>query len=193
MVLSEEYARAIHFILHGFGKGIGIDFKSCNLVGVCHSMRSAAMSTLNVIPLCNPSTRVLSQDPDQDNVIHLSHGGAILIEPMFTHPTYFGGALKFLTDGAVKRRDVWSSREKANKVFRERSFKSWDSRVIELHVVCVHTSARCFVLALIGRQKYGLRELPTLTYPDKTEGVTLSCTMVQEAVYYLVGSRSKVG
>ena len=121
----------------------------------------------------------------------VSWWGAILIEPMFTHPAYFGGANKFLTEGAVKRRDIWPSREEANNVFRERSFKSWDPRVIGLHVVCVHTSVRCFVLALIGRQKYGLRELPTLTYPDKTEGVTLSCTKVQEEVSCLVGSRFK--
>jgi pimeloyl-ACP methyl ester carboxylesterase len=64
----EEYARAIHLILNGFGKGIGIDFKSRNLVGVGHSMGTAAMSALNIIPLCDPSTHLLSQNPNQDNV-----------------------------------------------------------------------------------------------------------------------------
>jgi hypothetical protein len=64
----EEYARAIHLILNGFGKGIDTDFKSRNLVGVGHSMGTAAMSALNIIPLCDPSTHVLSQNPNQDNV-----------------------------------------------------------------------------------------------------------------------------
>ncbi|KAI0252840.1 Alpha/beta hydrolase fold-1 [Lactifluus subvellereus] len=144
----EEYARAIHLILNGFGKGIGIDFRSRNLVGVGHSMGTTAIIlTRTMYPF-------------------VSWSGAILIEPMFTYPAHFGGANKFLTEGAVKRRDVWSNREEARKVFRERSFKSWDPRVIDLHV------------------KYGLRELPTLTYPGNTEGVTLSCTKVQEEATY---------
>ncbi len=39
----EDYARAIHLILNGFGKGIDVDFQSRILVGVGHSMGSAAM------------------------------------------------------------------------------------------------------------------------------------------------------
>ncbi|KAH9988119.1 Alpha/beta hydrolase family-domain-containing protein [Russula compacta] len=144
----EEYARAIHLILNGFGKGIDVDFNSRNLVGVGHSMGASAIIL----------TRTMHP------VVPLS--SAILVEPMFVHPDYHKGAHKFLVEGAVKRRDVWSSREEAHKLFRERSFKSWDPRCIDLQV------------------RYGLRELPTSTYPDKTQGVTLSCTKVQEAATY---------
>lgn len=87
-------------------------------------------------------------------------------------------------EGAVKRRDMWTSSEEAHKLFRERVFfKSWDSRSIDLHVVRirVHFYPRCLYV-LIDGQRYGLRALPTLTYPDKTQGVTLACTKVQEAV-----------
>jgi hypothetical protein len=90
---------------------------------------------------------------------------------------------KFLEEGAVKRRDAWVSSEEAHKHFRERVFNSWDSRSIDLHVVRirVHFYSRCLHV-LIEVQRYGLRALPTLTYPGKTQGVTLSCTKLQEAV-----------
>lgn len=39
----EDYGRAIHLILNGFGKGIDVDFQSRNLVGVGHSMGATAM------------------------------------------------------------------------------------------------------------------------------------------------------
>jgi hypothetical protein len=39
----EDYGWAIHLILNGLGKGIDVDFKSRNLVGVGHSMGAAAM------------------------------------------------------------------------------------------------------------------------------------------------------
>ena len=40
----EEYARAVHLVLNGLGKGINVDFKSRNLVGVGHSMGASALS-----------------------------------------------------------------------------------------------------------------------------------------------------
>jgi hypothetical protein len=42
----EEYARTIHLILSGFGKGIEVDSKSHSLVGVGHSMGMVATSIL---------------------------------------------------------------------------------------------------------------------------------------------------
>ncbi|KAI0301277.1 Alpha/beta hydrolase fold-1 [Russula brevipes] len=136
----EEYARAIHFVLNGFGKGIDVDFKSRNLVGVGHSMGvSAIILTRTMHPF-------------------VSWSSAILVEPVFVHPDFAGGSTN-LAAGAVKRRDMWSSREEAHKLFRERSFKS-------------------------GIFRYGLRELPTLTFSDKTQGVTLNCTKVQEEATY---------
>jgi len=34
-------------------------------------------------------------------------------------------------------------------------------------------------------QQYGLRDLPTAAYPDRANGVTLSCTREQEAAGYM--------
>jgi hypothetical protein len=48
---------------------------------------------------------------------------------------------------------------------------------------CVSTLSDLQVV-LTAVQRYGLRELPTLTYPDKAQGVTLTCTKVQETVRY---------
>ena len=58
---------------------------------------------------------------------------------MFLHPNFFYRTGKFLTESAIKRRDVWHSREEAHRLFRERSLKSWDPRVIDLYVLY----ARC--------------------------------------------------
>ncbi|KAF8257766.1 Alpha/beta hydrolase fold-1 [Lactarius quietus] len=144
----DEYARAVHLVLNGLGKGIDVDFKSRNLVGVGHSMgASAIVLTRTIHPFVTWST-------------------AIFVEPMIVHRKNFTGQNKFLLKGALQRRDTWSSREEAQKVFRERSLKSWDPRVVDIYI------------------KYGLRELPTLTYPDKTQGVTLTCTKVQEFATY---------
>ncbi|OLL26362.1 Peroxisomal membrane protein LPX1 [Neolecta irregularis DAH-3] len=63
---------------------------------------------------------------------------------------------------SAKRQDIWLSREDAAKYFSSRPFyQNWDPRVLKLHL------------------KYGLRDLPTATYPDK-KGVTLTTTKHQE-------------
>ena len=48
----------------------------------------------------------------------------------------------FLEQNAAKRRDVWPSREAARELFVARSFKDWDPRVLELHVVSSPVRAR---------------------------------------------------
>ena len=68
----------------------------------------------------------------------VSWSTAILVEPMIVHRDYLAGANKFLLEGALKRRDVWSSREEAHKFLRARSLKSWDPRVVDIYVVCMH-------------------------------------------------------
>ena len=113
----------------------------------------------------------------------VSWSSAILVEPMTVHPVHSKSVNRFLVGGAVKRRDMWSSSEEAHKFFRERAFKSWDSRSIDLHVVRIYFYSMCLYVLTDG-QRYGLRALPTLTYPDKTQGVTLTCTKIQEAVRY---------
>jgi hypothetical protein len=111
----------------------------------------------------------------------VSWSSAILVEPMFLHPDFLYRTGNFLAESAIKRRDVWHSREEAHKLFRERSLKSWDPRVIGLFVVRIHSMSDVPV-ALTTVQRYGLRELPTLAYPDRARGVTLKCTKVQESV-----------
>ncbi len=54
---------------------------------------------------------------------------------MFLHPDFLYRTGNFLAGSAIKRRDVWSRREEAHKLFRERSLKSWDPRVLDLYVV----------------------------------------------------------
>ena len=102
---------------------------------------------------------------------------------MFLHPNFTRRTGNFLVESTIKRRDVWPSREEAHKLFRERSLKSWDPRVIDLYVVRIHFMSDVPVV-LTAVQRYGLRELPTLAYPDKTRGVTLNCTKVLESVRY---------
>jgi len=147
-VTWEEFAQAIHLILNGFGKGIDVDFKSRNLFGVGHSMGAAAIVLSRTM---YPSVQWSS---------------VILVEPMYISPDNLQKTSMTLAGGANKRRDVWPSRDGAYKQFRERSFKSWDPRLVNIHA------------------RYGLRELPTLIHSDKAQGVTLKCTKVQEAATY---------
>jgi hypothetical protein len=135
IVSWEEYARAIHLVLNGFGKGINVDFKSRNLVGVGHSMGVSAMSAPPppYPPILNSS---LYWRSILTRTMHpfVSWSSAVLVEPVFVHPDHAAGSTN-LAAGAVKGRDMWSSREEAHKLFRERSFKSWDLRSIDLYVV----------------------------------------------------------
>jgi len=85
------------------------------------------------------------------------------IDPVTGPPTSLSSFLERMT---AKRRDVWSSREDTAKYCSSRQWgKNWDPRVLKLYL------------------KYGLRDLPTATYPDK-KGVTLTTTKYQEACTY---------
>jgi len=65
-------------------------------------------------------------------------------------------------------KDIWPSRPAALEWFSKRiPWNRWDPRVLHLFV------------------KYGLRDLPTATYPDNKEGVTRSCTREQAAQSYI--------
>ncbi|KAF8474706.1 Alpha/beta hydrolase family-domain-containing protein [Kalaharituber pfeilii] len=72
---------------------------------------------------------------------------------------------------SARRRDIWPSREEAEKFFRSRSFyNAWDPRVLELQL------------------KYGLRPLPTAIYPvppNSKSAVTLTTTKHQEVMTFL--------
>ncbi len=120
----------------------------------------------------------------------VSWSRAILVEPMFAHPAYEERMRRSMVAGVLKRRDVWSTHEEAHIFFRGPALKSWDARSIDFYTVRIpfYTTS---LLTLIGGQRCGLRELPTLAYPDKMQGVTLSCTKVQEAVRCRVAYPSK--
>ncbi|KAI0768240.1 Alpha/beta hydrolase fold-1 [Trametes elegans] len=104
----------------------------------------------------------------------LPYVSVILVDPMLIPPTA-SPVRNMLLEGAEKRRDIWPSREAAYAQFSSRpTWKAWDPRLLKIYV------------------RYGLRELPTAEYPDKTEGVTLTCTKAQEAACFRDGlSRTK--
>ncbi|KAH7917009.1 hypothetical protein BV22DRAFT_1052754, partial [Leucogyrophana mollusca] len=80
-----------------------------------------------------------------------------LFEPMMMGRKWTESIPNFVLEGVLKRRDVWQSKEEAFKIMKSRpGWKSWDERVLRLLV------------------NHGLRSLPTLNYPDKTDGVTLN-------------------
>ncbi|KAJ7691606.1 hypothetical protein B0H17DRAFT_1201023 [Mycena rosella] len=69
---------------------------------------------------------------------------------------------------AQKRTDIWASRQLARTWFQR-----W------------HPWKRLDAHALDSFLKYGLRDLPTPAYPDRADGVTLSCTRAQETASYM--------
>ncbi|KAH9848691.1 Alpha/beta hydrolase fold-1 [Lenzites betulinus] len=99
----------------------------------------------------------------------LPYVATILVDPMVLPPTGEPTTTTRnpLREGAEKRRDIWPSRDEAFAQFSSRpSWKAWDQRVLRLYV------------------EHGLRTLPTAEYPDKTEGVTLTCPKTQEAASF---------
>ncbi|KAL1743644.1 Alpha/beta hydrolase fold-1 [Schizophyllum fasciatum] len=143
-----EYARSVHLVLTGQGKGLDVDFSQRRLVGIGQSMGAVALElSLTFAP-------------------RITYHSLILVEPMVMNHEAAAGPHQFLVNGARNRRDIWPSRPEAYKLLKSRSWKTWDDRVV-----------RRFV-------EHGLRSLPTLEYPDQTEGVTLACAKRQEAATY---------
>ncbi|RDB28270.1 Abhydrolase domain-containing protein mpaH [Hypsizygus marmoreus] len=91
----------------------------------------------------------------------------ILCELMSMAQRYTGKPSSMLVNGAVNRRDIWPTREDAYKLLKSRpAWKAWDDRVLRIFV------------------NEGMRPLPTVDYPDKTDGVTLKCSRIQETACY---------
>jgi pimeloyl-ACP methyl ester carboxylesterase len=66
------------------------------------------------------------------------------------------------------RRDLWPTRDEAEAAFRKQKFyQSWDPRVLDIWC------------------KYGVRETPTVLYPDENKSVTLTTTKHQECFTFL--------
>ncbi|KAH9847864.1 alpha/beta-hydrolase [Lenzites betulinus] len=117
-------------------------------------------------------TSVAVQCADGFPLNRLPVASMILIEPPMMTPegveraTEAGAVLMLAPEIAAMRKDIWPSREAARTWLAKRyPWRRWDPRVLDLYV------------------KHGLRDLPTVTYPDK-EGVTLTHTRVQESTGY---------
>ncbi|KAK0186736.1 alpha/beta-hydrolase, partial [Armillaria mellea] len=99
----------------------------------------------------------------------------ILVEPSIFHPSAaVHHTTMFKAISTIKRRhDVWASRDEAKTWFRKRfPWKAWDPEVLDTYV------------------NHRLRTLPTAFYPDKSNGVTLSATWVDENAAYSKDSGS---
>ncbi|KAF5384362.1 hypothetical protein D9615_003153 [Tricholomella constricta] len=97
----------------------------------------------------------------------LKFDSLILCELMAMASKYTGKPSEMLVNGAANRRDIWSSLDEAYRLLKGRpAWKVWDDRVLRIFV------------------KDGMRKLPTADYPDKTEGVTLKCSRIQETACY---------
>ncbi|TFK86474.1 alpha/beta-hydrolase [Polyporus arcularius HHB13444] len=128
------------------------------LVGVAHS------ASVSVISLST-----LGYDTG-----NLPYSSLILVEPpimtrkVFARATKKGKAWELLVEMAKTRKDIWPSREAARDWMSKRlPWNSWTPRCLDLFV------------------EYALRDLPTATYPDQTDGVTLCCTRDHEAAGYI--------
>ncbi|ERF74898.1 hypothetical protein EPUS_08950 [Endocarpon pusillum Z07020] len=91
----------------------------------------------------------------------------VLLDPVVIFPERpYGSETYEFARLSTWRRDIWASRDEAAKSFKKSKFyAAWDSRVLERWL------------------QYGLRDLPTILYPDLTEGdqrVTLKTTKHQE-------------
>lgn len=94
--------------------------------------------------------------------------GLILLDPVIQRENP-GSAF---ARASTYRRDLWPSREQAAQILQSKLFyRAWDPRVFEKFV------------------EYGLRDLPTPTYPISEEtgqsAVTLTTTKPQELYFYL--------
>lgn len=91
----------------------------------------------------------------------------VLLDPVVVFPEKpYGSESYGVAKLSTWRRDIWASRDEAAKGFKKSKFyAAWDSRVLDRWL------------------QYGLRDLPTILYPDSTEGdrrVTLKTTKHQE-------------
>ncbi|KAJ7175087.1 alpha/beta-hydrolase [Mycena crocata] len=144
--------------------------------GIETILKSGLISSPNIVPIGHSAGSVIAVLSTMGYPLdNLPYSSMILVEPgMMTREMFeqlsaltseFGDRIKAAVQ---KRTDVWGSRDEARAWFQERkSWKKWDSRVLEAFL------------------KYGLRDLPTATYPNRADGVTFSCTRAQETAGYM--------
>lgn len=118
----EEYARAVHVFLNGFGASAGadVDFWSRKLVGVGHSMGAVALILANTL---TPKIKFQS---------------VMLVEPMMLPESCLGDPCdqfgvrlaKQYSSCALRRKEVWSDQKDILKCLRAKPpTNSWDSRI----------------------------------------------------------------
>ncbi|KAJ7594117.1 Alpha/beta hydrolase fold-1 [Mycena floridula] len=96
----------------------------------------------------------------------LKYEALVLVELMSLSPKFGAKTSETLEKGGMARRDIWASKEEAYQLLKaRRAFKVWDDRVLRIFT------------------ETGLRDLPTLEYPEG-QGVTLKCTKKQETACY---------
>ncbi|OBZ79895.1 hypothetical protein A0H81_00120 [Grifola frondosa] len=117
------------------------------IIGIGHSAGSAIM-------ILSTSTYPLDALP---------YSSMILVEPGMMTREIFAEAfkepvlLKEVMDATKTRKDIWPSRTAALEWFKKREpWRRWDPAVLQLLT------------------QYALRDLPTKTYPDRKNGVTLT-------------------
>ncbi|ESK91024.1 alpha/beta-hydrolase [Moniliophthora roreri MCA 2997] len=132
---------------------------SKHVIGIGHSAGacSLSMSTIGVLHKVQYSSLILVDPPIQPT-----------FDEIISRPFVPPEQLEQIRKAAKLRKDIWPSRESARAWLASRSpWKHWDPKVLDLHI------------------EYGLRNLPTRTYPEKTEGVTLTLTREQESAGFL--------
>lgn len=114
----DDWTRAIHLVLGGYGSGIDVDFRKRNLVAVGHSMGAVC---LMLTTTHHPA---------------LPWSSFILIEPMFWPKSPQSDAIhEFLAGGSKKRRDVWPSLGEVRETFlTKKAWRAWDPRTFDLHL-----------------------------------------------------------
>ncbi|CDO69450.1 hypothetical protein BN946_scf184817.g10 [Trametes cinnabarina] len=112
---------------------------------------------------------IMVQATDDCAVTELPFSSLIMVDPPMMTPEILqkalaeGWPLLRAMEIAKNRKDVWPSRSAAKEWFAKRfPWRRWDPRVLDLYV------------------EHALCDLPTASYPDLKEGVTLSISRAQE-------------
>ncbi|KAL7279412.1 hypothetical protein ACG7TL_007254 [Trametes sanguinea] len=146
-------------------------------IGLRHFFSSAVLAGHRLVAIghsLGATAMLLATLPDESSPSPPPYEAVIMVEPSLISPECFkehfdyqDGLLKATSQGVLKRRDVWRSREQAKKYFQKRSpWDSWDSRVLDLYV------------------RHALREVDPVGEPQPSSKVTLCCTKIQESDAY---------
>ncbi|KAI8974038.1 alpha/beta-hydrolase [Trametes punicea] len=144
----------------------GLIASGCSVVAIGHSA----------------SACILVQSTADYAVNQLPFSSLIMVEPPMMTPERLQEAIKEgvvllrAIDIARVRKDVWPSRAVAKEWFAKRlPWNRWDPRTLDLYI------------------EHGLRDLPTATYPDLKEGVTLTAPREHEAGAYSDYDNAHIG